>query len=384
MSEYVCFPYVEVSGDPRERGRQYGEQAAEQVAAAADLYGKSLRKLHVGVDVIRNLADEFLDLIKTFDAKHADEVVGISEGAGVPLQDVVTINARRELVAMAKRYQDVPSDECTAAVVLPEASRDGVLMHGQNWDAGLEHVKHCVVLRIQRDDGPDILTFTEAGALARNGFNDAGIAITGNNIECDRDFKTTGVPLPMIRRKALEEPYYALSINAVYSTPKAGSSNMMLSQQDGDAINIECAPDESFLLYPEDGILTHANHWESVAALTKLRDTGATRDSGLAASPCSAYRGRRLRRLLHADHGQLTLDDLRRGLLDKWQSPYSICRPPRPAVKGDYTACTSATVLMRPAEGVMEIARVPSQDARFTRYSLYGAAPAEVVEKVAA
>ena len=41
---------------------------------------------------------------------------------------------------------------------------------------------------LRRDDGPDLLTFTEAGALGRSGFNAAGIAITANYLRSDRDY----------------------------------------------------------------------------------------------------------------------------------------------------------------------------------------------------
>ncbi|TIP97213.1 MAG: acyl-CoA--6-aminopenicillanic acid acyltransferase, partial [Mesorhizobium sp.] len=74
---------------------------------------------------------------------------------------------------------------CTGAVILPEATRNGRLIHGQNWDWKAECAETSVVLRIRRTDGPDLLTFTEAGGLARSGFNAAGIGITANYLESD-------------------------------------------------------------------------------------------------------------------------------------------------------------------------------------------------------
>jgi len=35
---------------------------------------------------------------------------------------------------------------------------------------------------------------TEAGGLARSGFNSAGVAITANYLESDRDYRQLGVP----------------------------------------------------------------------------------------------------------------------------------------------------------------------------------------------
>ena len=101
------------------------------------------------------------------------------------------MNARTEMVAAARRQQAAKHfpDGCTAALALPEASADGVLLHGQNWDWRAECAETGVVLRIRRDDGPDILTFTEAGGLARSGLNSAGIGLTANALECDRDYQ---------------------------------------------------------------------------------------------------------------------------------------------------------------------------------------------------
>src|SRR3546814_14277720 len=94
-------------------------------------------------------------------------------------------------------------DGCTGLVALPGATAAGRLIHAQNWDWKAECAETAVVLRIRRDDGPDILTFTEAGALARCGLNAAGIAITAKYLESDRDYGVVGVPLALIRRTGI-------------------------------------------------------------------------------------------------------------------------------------------------------------------------------------
>src|SRR5258707_7348295 len=134
----------------------------------------------------------------------------MAEGAGEPLAAVVLMNARTEMVAAARK-QHVEKhfpDGCTAALALPEASADGALLHGQNWDWRAECAKTGVVLRIRRDDGPDILAFTEAGGLARSGLNSAGIGLTAHAPEFDRDYQHgPRVALPFIPRAGLESAY---------------------------------------------------------------------------------------------------------------------------------------------------------------------------------
>src|SRR5690606_32196788 len=105
--------------------------------------------------------------------------------------------ARRELLSMAGKRVSIPEeDECTAAAAMPSATESGELFHGQNWDTSPEHARHSLVLRIRRTDGPDVLTFTEAGAVGRSGLNSGATSITGNHLASNRDYDRSGVPIP--------------------------------------------------------------------------------------------------------------------------------------------------------------------------------------------
>jgi isopenicillin-N N-acyltransferase-like protein len=357
------FPLIELSGAPEARGMAYGSAAKQRVHRSLGHYGTQLAAKGFGTARIHALARAFVPRIEAFDPLYVQEMRGIANGAGCAFEDIVMLNCRTEVLQLATREASAPDDACTGAIILPEASADGVLLHGQNWDWKAECAETGVVLRIRRDDGPDILTFVEAGGLARAGLNAAGIAVTANYLESDRDYRTEGVPLSLLRRKVLEQEHVALAIRALYCTPKSASNNLMLSHAGGFAVDIECAPDESFLLEPVDGVLVHANHWLSAVALAKLKDTG------IESTPDSVYRAARVRAALMAKRGKLTLDDLREAFFDDWQAPWSVCRPPRPNLAGNLSA-TVAMILMRPAEGHMEIAPLPALNRSFTRYSL--------------
>src|ERR1700744_2034288 len=176
---------------------------------------------------------------------------GIASGADMELADIVLLNARTEILKLAEKpaLRAALADGCTAVAVMPEATSDNVLIHAQNWDWKAECSETAVVLHIRRNDGPDILTFTEAGGLARSGMNGAGIAITANYLQSDRDYRDIGVPLALIRRKVLQQEHLALAMQAVHSTAKSAANNMMVSgsgaRGDAIAIDFECAPDET-------------------------------------------------------------------------------------------------------------------------------------------
>ncbi|CAB3905547.1 C45 family autoproteolytic acyltransferase/hydolase [Achromobacter piechaudii] len=368
MTQIPQFPFVSVSGTPEARGRSYGQQAAARVRKSAAMYGQTLVDLGYDAMARTELIAHFAREIEHFAPHYLEEMRGIAAGADVPFEDIVMVNARTEVVAKAraekkKAAELEPGDGCTGALILPTRSANGNLIHGQNWDWRAECAETAIVLRVRNDNGPDILTFVEAGGLARSGLNSAGVSITANYLESDRDFRQLGVPLSLIRRKVLEQQHFALAIKAVATTAKSCSNNIMLGMAAGFGVDYECTTDEAFPIYPgSDDLIVHANHWVSEVALSKLRDTGR------ASTPESAYRDWRVRRLLN-EKPQLTRGDLKRALFDDFGAPYSVCRPPRPG-SHDNLSATVAMVVMEPAAGLMEVAPLPALNRTFTRYSL--------------
>lgn len=363
-----AFPLIEVSGPPMERGRQYGQQARDRIHTGIAHYGAQLRRLGLDGPQVGELVRLYLPIIESFDDGYVPEMRGIAEGSGSSFEDIVLLNARTEILKLAEKPAlrarlAAVSEGCTAVAIMPGAAAGGALIHAQNWDWKAECVETAVVLRIRRDDGPDIMTFTEAGGLARSGMNSAGIAITANYLQSDRDYRDVGVPLALIRRKVLQQTHVAHSMKAVYSTPKSASNNMMISQAGGICIDFECAPDETFQVHPERGLLVHANHFVSPVALSKLKD------AGMAMHADTLYRDLRVRDLLLPHLGAITVDHVKAALSDDFQTPFSVCRPVRRNTDDNLSA-TVATVVMQPAAGLMEVAPLPAEGARFTRYSL--------------
>ncbi len=363
-------PLIEVSGPPHERGVQYGRQAAERIARGIGHYSDQMARSGLIWDDICGLVREYLPVMERFDPLYVEEMRGIARGADVAFEQVALLNARTEILKLAERpdlrqrlAEAAVPDGCTGLVALPAATRDGHMIHAQNWDWKAECAETAVVLRIRREDGPDILTFTEAGGLARSGFNAAGISITANYLESDQDYRQVGVPLALIRRKVLEQEHLALAMRAVYATPKSASNNMIVGHGGGIAIDFECAPDETFQVQAERGLLVHANHWQSPVALGKLKDTGILN------TPDSLYRDLRVRTLLEPQIGRITAETVKTALFDDYATPWSVCRPPRLNTANNLSA-TVAMIVIQPARGFMEVAMLPALNRGFTTFAL--------------
>jgi isopenicillin-N N-acyltransferase-like protein len=370
MSSAQTFPLVAVSGSPFERGVAHGKAVPERVARSLALYRTQLEKRGVQLERQRELAAGMVPVIAAFDADYLEEMRGIAAGADVTLEDIIIINCRTEMmyghneISAARKALD---DGCTALVVLPGASATGRLMHAHNWDWREECVNTGIVLRIERTDGPSVLTFTEAGSLARHGFNSAGISLTGNFLTSDRDYRRPAdTPLALIRRKMLEAPSFAAAMRIPYNTQRFCSNNLLLADAGGEAVDLECAPDEVFWLTPENEILVHANHWLSLAAQVKLEDRG------LKTNPDSIFRQRRVTVALEGairSSGKVGWDTVKDILADEFGKPGGILRWPR-TVSHDSISATVATTLMDPADKVMWIARKPYEGRNFVEYRL--------------
>lgn len=362
------FPLVDVQGSPYERGRQHGAAVPERVARSVALYRGQLERRGVDAARLKELAAAMAPVVGDYDAAYLEELRGIADGAGQALEDVVVINCRTEMMfghAELGRARKGLDDGCTGLVVLPEAAAGGKLMHAHNWDWREECVDTGIVLRMRREDGPDLLVFTEAGSLARHGFNSAGVSLSGNFLSCEQDYQRPAeVPLVLVRRKMLESTNICNAMKVLWASRRFCANNLMLAQAQGEAVDLECAPDEIFWITPEDGLLVHANHWISPPARAKLFD------KGLAANPDSIYRQRRVEAMLARAGGSVDWDTVKRILADDFAAPDGVLRSPKPA-SFDSISATVATTLMEPESGVMWIARKPYEGRNFAEYRLF-------------
>lgn len=364
MEHAEFFPFIEVYGTPAVRGQQHGEAAKSRVQGSIDLYQSQLSRRGITLAQQKELARKLIPSIQAYEADYLEEMQGMATGAGVDLEDIITVNCRTEMMFGHQQLNEA-SDGCTGLIVLPEGSASKTMLHAHNWDWREECIDTGIVVKIKREQGPDVLTFTEAGALARHGVNSAGLSLSGNFLACERDYQSSArVPLVLLRRKMLEAENICAALKTAWTTPRYCSNNLMLTQGNDEAINLECAPDEIFWLQAQQGLLVHANHWLCPVARGKLRDTG------LSMTPDSLYRQRRVEQALKPLLGTITWDHIKTVLADDFAKPDGVLRFPKPSSFNSISA-TVATTLMEPANGIMHIARKPyGEQVHFHTYRL--------------
>jgi isopenicillin-N N-acyltransferase-like protein len=290
-----------------------------------------------------------------------DEIRGIASGSGRAFEEILVLNLRTEILhGLAKA-----GEGCTSLCVLPEITVGKKTLLAQNWDYQPWAAETIVLLQIETGRGPDVLTLVEAGQLARMGLNSAGHGICNNFILSEGDGKNMdqGVPTTLIRRKALSQEKYFDVLGAILHAPRSFSANYLVgtAQGDGDAVNIEATPDKAYLLFPENGWITHSNHLKGAGPGEIGRMWRGIENS--------IYRDRRAGQLLPKGTRKIGVRDVIKVLQDHFGHPRSICRhtDEKEAEKDRWR--TNASLIMDLSSKALWLAAGPPCQQKYYRYT---------------
>ena len=350
------FQQIELEGEAYERGQQYGASAAVAIRQNVAAYLR-LIEFHTGVgrSAILEAATAFGPTLETFAPDLLLEMQGIADGAGCSLAEILLINGRSELM--------LATAECTAVAAAPEATAQGQVLLGQNWDWYTAVDADPVVLHIRQPEGPEILTLAEAGQVGKIGLNSAGLGVCLNFLE--HSDRGEGVPVHAILRQMLNCEALGEAILAAYGVPRGGAANILLAHAEGEILDLELTATDADFVYGDSGWLVHANHFES----GRLRGG----DTGVRSSTSTLARAARARRLLSAQvselaarEGGISVDTFYGILRDHAYGVYAICRHADASEPPLRQTATRASVVMDLSARVMHLtAGQPCQGAYF-------------------
>ncbi|ANY09314.1 C45 family autoproteolytic acyltransferase/hydolase [Pseudonocardia sp. HH130630-07] len=251
---------ISVRGTYPSMGADYGRAARPAIEGNLEFYGRIWRDRAGLSDAdLRHWGEVFAGQVRAYDAETADLVDGVAEGSGLDRRLVYALNAKLELL-YGSGYQECA---CTSLAVLGSRTASGHTLLAQNWDWHPDVGPNTVLLSTTDTEGFGVLTLTEAGQVAKSGLNTAGIGVCANLLVSDRDTAGPGVPYAVLLRGVLQSRRMSDAIRAVTAPPRVGSGNVLMAARGGEAIDIEIVPDDFGHLLPRDGLITHANHFES-------------------------------------------------------------------------------------------------------------------------
>ena len=322
--------------DPKKRGQAYGEAARGRIHAIIEKYREIFQCITGETwEATMERGESFIARAKAFAPDLVEEIRGIAEGADRAFMEIFLLNARSEILFNPR----VLAQECTSLAALPESTSNGDMLLAQNWDWYREVTDCQVILKIgHRGEIPSLITFTEAGQLAKIGMNAAGIGLVVNNLISDQP--RVGVPWIFLTRRVLESSHLAQAMGYVLNTPRAHSINFLLGYTDGEAVNLETSPVEEHILWPENGYFVHTNHYLKPGK--NFRDLKPLRDP----NPSTYLRCRRSQKAIAALNGSIDVKGIREILSDHMDRPFSVCAHENPAVAPLQQIVTCLSIVM--------------------------------------
>ena len=323
---------IDLAGDAPARGRTHGRALADSVRANVETYLARFEAGGIAREAALAEGGRWADRIAAIDPEYAAEMAGIAEGAGIDRAAAGLLNARWELAYAL--FAKEAAYGCTAFAALPEITRTGAMLMGQNWDWLRRLVGRTAVLRVRGGKTPDFLCLTQAGiAGGMIGLNEAGIGLCCNGLTTDREAADPDrKPFHVRVREILTARTFAEALKAVVGSPRVCSVNMLIGHADGEALDIEAAPDREATLYPdEDGLIAHANHFEALDTVSTMEHRGAS----------TLFRARRLKRLMRRANRPVDVAVMKGLLADHFSTPHSICAHPD---ESDPEPCRTTTV----------------------------------------
>jgi isopenicillin-N N-acyltransferase like protein len=350
-------PLVISKGDPFTRGFHLGSSETERVTHTIKAYMDIfVQTSDLNYGAVLTHAERFIPSISHYAPHLLEEMGGIAEGAGRDLREIIAINARTELM-----YGVTQRSECTSIGISTNASTDGHIRLAQNWDWRPTLAGSLILWALHLDEGPDVLTVTEAGMVGKIGINASGLGMCINLLKSDTDHAGPTVPMHIILRHVLEDAHSVdEAITLINTTDRCTSCFHMLVDHNGALAGVEATPAGQHVLRSASGVLTHTNH--CVSSDLFIHDRNARE------YPETIARGERAQSLAHE---QKIDEPFLRGILaDHATSPGSIClhaEPDTPLVE-NYESI--ASIIFDLTAGTVDIAEGPPCENAYRRLSL--------------
>ncbi len=360
-------------GDAHDCGIAHGRRFAREIADNVETYLRRFAASGLDRDAAFGEAERWRQAIDAQSPGYAEEMRGIAEGCGQSETAIALLNARYELAFTlfgqeaakqgAGKRELVGPDGCTTFGLLPQATADRHAWLGQNWD-WLEGVHgRTFVLRARRKGKPSFVALTEAGiAGGKMGVNECGIGLVENGLASSHDGRHPyRKPFHVRCREVLDADRPAEATRPVTDMPRTCSANFVIGAAGGPIVDLESSPDHVSRLDPQDGIITHSNHFLTPGHGESLLEK---------ISPNTLYRADRMRALLERGRGVLSFADMRAAATDHFGAPYAICRHPDAREPSARRTMTVGAVLIDLDARVMHVANGPPCSNEYVAFGL--------------
>lgn len=251
---------ITLTGSGYELGLQHGRLLKKEIGEIVGRWKKNTSGM-MGRDANIVLAEffqyaQFTAAIKKWTPELYEEVRGIAEGSGHPLNDIMVFNLLDEFWV----YQDNLSNHHCSGIGVPARNGNSGYI-AQNMDIESYTDGYQVLLRLTKTDKrPEQLILTHPGLIALNGMNETGIGACMNTL-MQLKASSTGLPVAFIVRRILNTTGKEDLLQFIQSVPHASGQNYIIGIR-GEVFDFEASANKVIRFDPQNanGTIYHTNH----------------------------------------------------------------------------------------------------------------------------
>ncbi|MER9178369.1 C45 family peptidase [Mesorhizobium sp. M0955] len=323
-------PVVILVGTPYERGVAHGVRFQNEIAGVLARDVGALPATERSAAGRRAVAA--FEAVRAISPDTAEEIIGIAEGAGQPLSDLVL----RSGFELFKR----DSDSGCSAIALK--TKTGAIA-AQNWDAPVQkHAELGLFLHFSRN-AFEFAVVASFGGLGWVGMNRHGLALVNNDLVLNgyRD----GIPSQIVRRILLAMPDVESAADALAALPHMGGRSYLIGGRTGEIAAAEVSAKSGANFLPPADTYLHTNN--SLLSTTRNEEN---QDALRGIYPSSAARLAALQGALSGE--ELSVEGVKRVLCDETGAPNAVCK----TASADEPTETAFSIIMDCGRGEMHLA----------------------------
>ncbi|WP_408010190.1 C45 family autoproteolytic acyltransferase/hydrolase [Pseudalkalibacillus sp. A8] len=249
-----------LSGSAHDIGKQHGEMGKDEIIQSIETYEQLFYDYQsINWNQVQERAKLHIPAIEKFDETLIEEMQGVAEGASLEFEDILVLNARSEIALTGDAHSSF-TDGCTSIFTCSPLTSDTII--GQNWDWKAAQKDSLLLLKIERENLPNILMVTEGGIIGKIGCNDSSIGVGLNALHSKK--KSDGVPIHLGLRAILNSNSLHEAMGKIQEGQMASAANFMIGYSEGKhkglGFHVEVSPFGIAITNNEAEHGVHTNH----------------------------------------------------------------------------------------------------------------------------
>ncbi|MHA1698045.1 MAG: C45 family autoproteolytic acyltransferase/hydrolase [Promethearchaeota archaeon] len=278
--------FIQLKGSAKERGGQQGQQLREKIHQALDFVFnskifKEVKPRFVPMSLVKALLgflgkSKIKKAIKQNAPNQLEKILSIGKSANLGSLLPFGIHFIEVMAGTTSQYKNPPKQKsvepaCTMLFALKNATKDGSLLFGRNYDFPKVLQEYQLVRLEEPDDGYANINFTQLPLAGSHiALNEKGLAIGVNYgrswKKIPLDFRLDGVPSTIILQEAIEKcKNTAEAVEFISKFPyRSNGAHYGIIDKSGECVIVETTSTRHAIRKPnEQGILVHTNLYKS-------------------------------------------------------------------------------------------------------------------------